>query len=675
MRVPKANKQSHAWHHVALFAGLGLFALWSLSLFDTPRLSPGNVALVGDHGDVPAHLVDVVQHTTSQKRLLLSTHNRLFWYYPETDQDMPLHSGQGVYYGAFPGDDDKNGSPTVWVVSRPHNWRPQRVEEKLLNINLESGHLISEVTIPSRFSHDAIRRDGTVFVCNTGKGSILQLSYPSMSVVNELQLFTLQEHVNTVAAYDDSSVWAVLHNLGKSQVVQVDLSSGQVVKRLRDVGNNSHGLVAWQGKFVMLSSKETSLIIMDPEDGSIQYAWWAPQGFLKGLMVLDDIAYFGISPPMQRQDRDGPKVMCDLVAVDLISKKQVFRRSLQTHGLLNVISAPHLSEASTYIAVSTGSPSTSGSIKSTLPSLQSTGLVQKQVQQTQQLSQGVIESVHWSHAWMTQALDEGAVDGEWPSSMPRLNMEVKQRALKKKQRTLQVPEPPTYVHLGKAPPALIEPVKGALATMPVEWWDPDVQATVSAVIADREKNLNAIKPGVQTMFLIFSSRTYDRIWELPLYTSYFKKTLEPLIEALIGRDAMSNIIRLQLARMTPGAHIKGHRDTGPWASDSHRIHVVLKTNPSISFFSCPQCNEGRRDQPPECQPPPTGTCIPLDTSLNSVFEVNNLILHEVTNTATEDRIHLVMDVLEGEAPERLQLQPGQRCHYISSTSQGNTPGC
>lgn len=103
--------------------------------------------------------------------------------------------------------------------------------------------------------------------------------------------------------------------------------------------------------------------------------------------------------------------------------------------------------------------------------------------------------------------------------------------------------------------------------MPTDWWDPDVQATVSAVIADREKNLNAIKPGVQTMFLIFSSRTYDRVWELPLYTTYFKQSLEPLVEALIGRESMSNIIRLQLARMTPGAHIKAHRDTGPWASE------------------------------------------------------------------------------------------------------------
>lgn len=181
MRASKLAKQQHAWHHVALFAGLGLFALWSLSLFDSPRLSPGELAVVGSHEDASAHLVDVVHPTSSRKRLLLSTHNRLFWYYPDTDEDVPVHAGQvtssplmrltheaciciltlivqGVYYGAFPGDLDTNGSPTVWVVSRPHNWRPQRVEEKLLNINLDSGDLIDEVTIPSRYADSAQQR-------------------------------------------------------------------------------------------------------------------------------------------------------------------------------------------------------------------------------------------------------------------------------------------------------------------------------------------------------------------------------------------------------------------------------------------------------------------------------------------------------------------------------------
>lgn len=334
---------------------------------------------------------------------------------------------------------------------------------------------------------------------------------------------------------------------------------------------------------------------------------------------MDDVAYFGISPPMERQDRDGQTVMCDLVAVDLNTKTQVFRRNLRTQGLLNVVSAPHLAESSTYVAVSTEASSTVIA-RSTLPRLHNDNIAQMQIRQGQQAIPGVGSAAKWSRAWLERTLDESAVDGAWPSSMPRLNMEVKQRALRSKMRSGNILESPIYVHLGKAPKDLIVPVQvssdyacchqllrqyllfgvqhstgylecvttlhvlcllicrswilpnglvllqEALAGMPIDWWDPETQSKVSAVIADREKNLNAIKPGVQTMFLIFSSRTYDRIWELPLYTTYFKETLEPLVEALIGRESMSNIIRMQLARMNPGAHIKGHRDTGPWAS-------------------------------------------------------------------------------------------------------------
>jgi hypothetical protein len=66
-----------------------------------------------------------------------------------------------------------------------------------------------------RFSHDAVRSGNHVWLCNTGEGQLLQLSYPSMELVRELELFTVKEHINTVAVFDPSSVWVVLHNLGR----------------------------------------------------------------------------------------------------------------------------------------------------------------------------------------------------------------------------------------------------------------------------------------------------------------------------------------------------------------------------------------------------------------------------------------------------------------------------
>jgi hypothetical protein len=56
-------------------------------------------------------------------------------------------------------------------------------------------------------------------------------------------------------------------------------------------------------------------------------------------------------------------------------------------------------------------------------------------------------------------------------------------------------------------------------------------------------------------------------------------------------------------------------------------------------------------------------------------QINNLMIHEVLNTASEDRVHMVVDVLEGPAPNRRVLQPGQQCHYVASDEQPNNPGC
>lgn len=48
---------------------------------------------------------------------------------------------QGVYYGVFTGEGrDALGAPTdMWVVSRPHNWKPTSTKEHLLHLSLETG--------------------------------------------------------------------------------------------------------------------------------------------------------------------------------------------------------------------------------------------------------------------------------------------------------------------------------------------------------------------------------------------------------------------------------------------------------------------------------------------------------------------------------------------------------
>jgi hypothetical protein len=168
------------------------------------------------HQHLPSGTVQVFPGIAHPTRLLLASHGRLMWYSYATDEVAVLHEGQGVYYGVFPGEElDLTGGPaTVWVVSRPHNWRPASSQEWLLQLDSSTGRERRRVAINSRFTHDTVRRGGSVFVADTGGGAVVELEFPEMREVQRLGLFTLQEHVNTLAPTGNDTVWAMLHNLG-----------------------------------------------------------------------------------------------------------------------------------------------------------------------------------------------------------------------------------------------------------------------------------------------------------------------------------------------------------------------------------------------------------------------------------------------------------------------------
>jgi hypothetical protein len=92
---------------------------------------------------------------TAARKLLLCSHGRLLWFNVVTRETAVLHEGRGIYYGIFPGDNTE--APSVWVVSRPHNWKPTTAKEYLLQIDLASGEVLKEVEVPTRFGHDAVR--------------------------------------------------------------------------------------------------------------------------------------------------------------------------------------------------------------------------------------------------------------------------------------------------------------------------------------------------------------------------------------------------------------------------------------------------------------------------------------------------------------------------------------
>lgn len=80
-----------------------------------------------------------------------------------------------------------------------------------------------------------------------------------------------------------------------------------------------------------------------------------------------------------------------------------------------------------------------------------------------------------------------------------------------------------------------------------------------------------------------------------------------------------------LTKLPPKSCIPTHTDGGYLLSISHRFHIPIKTNKDIFFFIK---NENYNFQ--------EGT----------VYEISNLDLHGVENNSDEDRIHLIIDLVE-----------------------------
>ena len=61
-----------------------------------------------------------------------------------------------------------------------------------------------------------------------------------------------------------------------------------------------------------------------------------------------------------------------------------------------------------------------------------------------------------------------------------------------------------------------------------------------------------------------------------------------------------------------------------------------------------------------------GLCQVVPLAVGQAFELNNLLVHAVRNEGPEDRLHLVLDVAEQPAAERLKLRAGQTCLYAKN---------
>lgn len=300
--------------------------------------------------------------------LLLASHKNLIWYDVENDRSRVLNDEHRIYYGMFPGESKRN---SVWVISsKLDTRRMQAKQDQMLEIEKFSGKVLKIVSLPSGFTHDAVRSpDGSkVFVSDTARGAVHIYKFPDLKHEKTITAFKPTDHINTFSPTNNGTLWVVLLNrVGKSFISLVDIETEQRICTLREVGEDVHGLIQMEdNSFLMLSSSETALIKIRvpkycPPNRALKadrtILWQYKQSliqkkidpkFLKGLAVLDNVAYFGMSE--YEGSREGRMLsVCSLLAFDLrLGTLLWIRTNVGTKGLLNMIGTPQISITSTY---------------------------------------------------------------------------------------------------------------------------------------------------------------------------------------------------------------------------------------------------------------------------------------------------------------------------------------
>ena len=476
--------------------------------------------------------------TTTTRELTLASHGAFLALDVDSKAARVIHRGRGVYYGTF--EDGSSSSDAVWVASRPDNARTRTRGDALLRIDARRGEILEERAIDAKFTHDVVRRGDSVFVADTGNGRILELEYPSMRTLRAAKL-SVKAHVNTLAPadaseYGEHAVWAVLHNLGPSEVALIDLETGRELRpRLTKVGTKSHGLVVYEGRFIMLNSGEGQLISVDPSGVEDYEILWTDDSrtFMKGLCVIDDVAFFGVSAFGRREDRGDPNKSSDVVAFDLVRKRELWRQTVMTHGLLNIIAAPQ------------------------------------------------IQSSTWSHA-------------HWNANSPSLYAEWIPLAAKQTnnrdaadRNSLLLTYDDVDVHL----------LRDYIQGLPRDVFK-ESGLNGNALLGGRDANKQRFKPNVDGMLLFFSDRSGEHVFEFPFWKR-LEPYVQPMLIALFTdqlgvSDPLRHVIRLQLAVMNPGSEILPHVDSGDWARRYHRFHVpiiVPQQAGAVEFVMMPEIGQ------------------------------------------------------------------------------------
>ena len=556
--------------------------------------------------------------TTTQK-LLLMTHSRLLWFDTESRTETLLHEERDARFrGAFVG----VGGRSLILLATPDLGS----ESVFVELSLPGGSVLRrERAVDTWDGHEAVRYGDRVYVVSTGSGSVNVYDARTLVLQRRHALWTRRDHINTIAL-TPSTMLVLLHRMRRvpSEVHVVERARDATYGRIPDVGNSSHGLAMWRSMLLTLDSDGGRLLARGvgadatpADDAPARVVWRANAPcFLKGLCVLGDVAYLGLSPPQRRMLRR--RVNSTLVAVDLNSGQELYRRELPTNGLLNLIAHPHHLVAP---AAPTPIPlAAKRAAKRTAPPAESDLAPPSQ---HRVVSLGPIDVADlrsatlalWPDLWTAhgfghlfpglgvgyEKLFRGLMNAKLVFSA---NPDSLLRAAREKRRAKSTTQPPPR---------------------------------------DADDDVALPWPRTPRTRVVFPAWSLLRPALLPIFDEVFGRRLG------LGAAYLRRILRVQMNRMPEGADIAPHVDHGFYATGAHRYHIPLIVPRCVRFA------HARTPSAPTDFSEASWEEIPFKEG--EVFEVNNALKHRVEQSGPYERVTVIVDLLEEPVDTTVEVAP------------------
>jgi len=457
---------------------------------------------------------------------------------------------------------------------------------------------------------------------------------------------------------------------GNAVITNSSFDQTSIIEVIDSVGSMVHGITFTKSKLLSLDSSSASLVSVNLETGLRKVLWETLGGvskdmrtmeteiltganFAKGLALQGDLAYFGISAARAPNARLSIPT-CTLVAFNVSSQRELWRREVPTEGLLNQVVVEAYLLMDSYTPSQTPQPTYMEWFQHPTPSS-----IWGFPEGTNETCNVYTEKNNIPLAWKPFEGQSGSGNmmESFLSLMPY--------------RGPTVPLPPMDNPLAMVTKKIchvdVSPIRDMLLDfkgLGSSVWDPEVALIYNGMLGGRSTNLNYFKPGVKAIHLIFSDKAGLNIYYFPWWQD-FKPLIMPILEMMGIQE--KQIVRLQFALMSKHSDISSHVDQGNWVLINHRVHIPIYMHEGIHFLVT---------RPREYDDPPAEYLYPSEKGFlrvrygdGDIFEMNNAYTHKVHNYPVngefKERVHIIFDWAEYEHPNKKwhTMKPGQICWY------------